>query len=42
MDDGSQDDGTLSGEAAFFLYDSLGFPVDLTELVAREKATAWM
>ena len=36
-DELAKSDGTLSGEAAFFLYDSLGFPVDLTELVAGEK-----
>jgi alanyl-tRNA synthetase len=27
----------LPGSAAFFLYDSLGFPLDLTELMAAEK-----
>lgn len=27
----------VSGEEAFFLYDSLGFPVDLTEIMAEEK-----
>src|SRR4029453_7253416 len=35
--DGLLEEGDVSGEQAFFLHDTLGFPIDLTREIAEER-----